>query len=77
MTPKPSVSKPTATLVTSPNSDIFVLIISGGPEINKYQAIAALKVLTMISIIIFHMIRGILISFPVIKSFALPEVKMI
>lgn len=65
------------TLVTSPNSDIIVLIISGGPEINKYQAIAAFKLSTLISIIIFHTIQGILISFPVTKSFALPEVKMI
>lgn len=62
------------TLVTNPASGIFVLIIS---DINKYQAMAAFKVSTLISIIVFHMIQGILISFPVIKSFVLPEVKMI
>lgn len=62
------------TLVTNPNSDIFVLIIS---EINKYQTIVAFKVSTLIAIIVFHTIKGILASFPVIKSFALPEVKMI
>lgn len=57
------------TLVTSPNADIFVLITSGGPESNKYQGIAAFKVSTLISIITFHMIQDILISFPVIKEF--------